>query len=169
MPLLFSYGTLQLEEVQRSTFGRRLEGHKDELPGFEQASVAIEDPAIVAATGKSHHANVVPGKRESRVSGTVFEVTDAELAAADQYERSADYVRVLLKLATGKQAWVYVDRRTAPKGVSSTGYVLAAVSVICFGIVAGALSHHREGSGYAVPAFVALCGALAALGAWKLR
>ena len=116
MPLLFSYGTLQLEDVQRATFGRLLEGRKDELPGFERAPVAIEDPAIVAATGKSHHANVVRAKGEGRVSGTAFQVTDAELAAADDYEKSAKYVRILVKLASGKQAWVYVDGRTAPPG-----------------------------------------------------
>jgi hypothetical protein len=34
MPLLFSYGTLQQEDVQWSTFGRLLEGEPDELPGF---------------------------------------------------------------------------------------------------------------------------------------
>ena len=28
MPLLFSYGTLQQDEVQISTFGRRLEGER---------------------------------------------------------------------------------------------------------------------------------------------
>jgi hypothetical protein len=35
MPLLFSYGTLQEEKVQLSTFGRRLGGQRDELLGFE--------------------------------------------------------------------------------------------------------------------------------------
>jgi hypothetical protein len=37
MPLLFSYGTLQQEDVQWSTFGRLLEGQRDELPGFERS------------------------------------------------------------------------------------------------------------------------------------
>ena len=31
--LLFSYGTLQIEAVQLSTFGRKLVGTADELPG----------------------------------------------------------------------------------------------------------------------------------------
>ncbi len=35
MPLLFSYGTLQQEDVQLSTFGRLLQGQRDELLGFE--------------------------------------------------------------------------------------------------------------------------------------
>lgn len=117
-PLLFSYGTLQQEHVQLSTFGRRLLGQRDELPGFEQSSVRIEDPQVVATSGRTHHANVTfNGRNDSRVSGLVFEITDAELAAADQYEQVAAYTRIAAMLASGKQAWVYVDARSAP-GVS---------------------------------------------------
>ncbi len=117
MPLLFSYGTLQEENVQLSTFGRLLQGHRDELPGFEQSFVKIEDPQVVATTGKTHHANVTfNGRNDCRVRGTVFEITDAELAAADQYEQLAAYQRIAAMLASGKQAWVYVDARSATKG-----------------------------------------------------
>jgi gamma-glutamylcyclotransferase (GGCT)/AIG2-like uncharacterized protein YtfP len=115
MPLLFSYGTLQQENVQLSTFGRLLQGRRDELPGFEQSSVRIVDPQVVATSGKTHHANVTfNGKDDSRVSGTVFDITDTELAAADQYEQPAAYKRVTAMLASGKQAWVYLDARSAP-------------------------------------------------------
>jgi gamma-glutamylcyclotransferase (GGCT)/AIG2-like uncharacterized protein YtfP len=115
MTLLFSYGTLQQEDVQLSTFGRLLQGQRDELLGFEQSLVRIEDPQGVATSGKTHHANVTfNGRNDSRVSGTVFEITDAELAAADQYEQLAAYQRVAAMLASGKQAWVYVDARSAP-------------------------------------------------------
>ena len=115
MPLLFSYGSLQREHVQLSTFGRLLQGQRDELPGFEPSLVSIEDPLVVATSGKTHHANVtVNDRHDSRVNGTVFEITDAELAAADQYERLAAYTRVAAILASGKQAWVYVDARSAP-------------------------------------------------------
>jgi len=114
MPLLFSYGTLQQEDVQRSTFGRLLDGQKDELPGFEPSLVRIEDAQIVAATGKTHHANVTfNGREDRRVSGTVFEITDAELAAADRYEQLAAYTRIAAKLASGRVAWVYLDARAA--------------------------------------------------------
>jgi hypothetical protein len=54
MPLLFSYGTLQQEHVQLSTFGRLLQGQRDELVGFEPSSVTIEDPQVAAASGKTH-------------------------------------------------------------------------------------------------------------------
>ena len=111
MPLLFSYGTLQQEAVQMSTFGRLLEGQPDELVGFEQSLMRIEDPQFVATSGKSHHAIVkFNGRNDSRVSGTVFEVSDKELADADRYE-PAGYKRVAATLASGKQAWVYADAR----------------------------------------------------------
>ena len=95
MPLLFSYGTLQQEDVQVSTFGRRLDGHADELPGFERSRVA-------------HHDNVTfNGREDSRVPGTVFEVSEAELASADRYERTASYGRTAVTLSSGRRAWVY--------------------------------------------------------------
>lgn len=112
MPLLFSYGTLQQEAVQLSTFGRVLQGQRDELVGFEQSLFRIEDPEFVAASGKADHAIVrFTGRDDNRVNGTVFEVTDAELARADQYE-PAGYTRVVATLASGKAAWVYADART---------------------------------------------------------
>lgn len=112
MPLVFAYGTLQQEDVQISTFGRLLRGQGDELVGFERSQVKIEDPQVVATSGKTHHANVTyNGRNDSRVSGTVFEITDAELAAADQYEQDAAYKRISARLASGKQVWVYVAAR----------------------------------------------------------
>jgi gamma-glutamylcyclotransferase (GGCT)/AIG2-like uncharacterized protein YtfP len=109
MPLLFSYGTLQQDEVQLSTFGRLLRGERDELPGYEPSWVRIEDPQLAAECGRTHHANVTfNGRSESRVSGTVFEITEGDLAAADRYEEDASYRRIPATLASGKQAWVYV-------------------------------------------------------------
>jgi hypothetical protein len=109
MPLLFSYGTLQQDAVQLSTFGRRLEGYADELVGFEQGLFRIEDPEFVAASGKADHAIVTfNGRDDSRGRGMVFEVTEAELAQADHYE-PAGYARISARLASGKQAWVYAS------------------------------------------------------------
>ena len=114
MPLLFSYGTLQQEHVQLSTFGRLLQGQSDELLGFERSLVVIEDPRVVATSGKTHHDNVTfKGGNDARVGGTVFEITDIELAAADRYEQLAGYKRVAIVLVSGNQAWVYVDARSA--------------------------------------------------------
>lgn len=115
MPPVISYGTLQDDNVQVSTFGRLLQGQRDELLGFEQPWVRIEAPQVVATSGKTHHANVTfNGRSDSRVGGTVFEITDAELPAADRYEQLAANTRLAARLASGKQAWVYLDARSAP-------------------------------------------------------
>jgi Gamma-glutamyl cyclotransferase, AIG2-like len=109
MPLLFSYGTLQQASVQIATFGRLLEGQPDELVGFEQSLLAIDDPEFVAASGKAHHAIVKRnGRDDSRVSGMVFEVSEAELVRADAYE-PAGYARIPTVLASGRHAWVYAE------------------------------------------------------------
>ena len=115
LPLVFSYGTLQDENVQLSTFGRLLHGQRDALPGFELSSVRIEDAEEVAETGKTHHVNVIfNGRSDSRVSGTAFELTEAELTAADRYEQPAAYERIQVTLASGTRAWVYIHPRPAP-------------------------------------------------------
>ena len=108
MAWLFSYGTLQLEETQVTLFGRPVRGTPDELIGFERTRVPITDPEELASTGETHHENVVHnGQPGSRVTGTLMEVTEEDLAAADAYERAADYERALETLASGAQAWVY--------------------------------------------------------------
>ena len=105
--LLFSYGTLQQEDVQRAAFGRKLHGASDALPGWKQEMVEITDPDVLAKSGKRFHPIVMPGGPTDQVPGTVFEISAAELAAADRYEVS-DYKRVAVTLGSGKQAWVYV-------------------------------------------------------------
>ena len=116
MPLIFSYGTLQQREVQLSTFGRLLQGRKDELVGFEASLVQIEDSELAKTIGRTHHDNVTfNGRNDSRVSGTVFEISDAELADADRYEERAVYKRIRTTLASGTEAWVYVDVPAQPR------------------------------------------------------
>jgi hypothetical protein len=111
VPLLFSYGSLQQDDVQRSTFGRRLVGQGDELLGFEPSQVKIEDPDVAASVGRTHHANATfTGNAGSRMPGMVFEVSEAELVRVDDYEAAFSYHRVLGTLASGRQAWVYVHR-----------------------------------------------------------
>lgn len=109
MPRLFSYGTLQQEEVQLATFGRKLGGEKDLLIGYEPSLVRIEDPAVAERLKKTHHDNVQnTGDDWSSVQGTVFEVTDEDLAKADTFESQYNYKRISVPLASGKEAWVYV-------------------------------------------------------------
>lgn len=105
---LFSYGTLQLERVQLSTFGRRLHGTPDAMVGYRLEPVEITDPHVIAISGTSVHTNLVPSDDPAdAVEGTVFEITAAELAAADDYEVD-EYQRVSVRLRSGIEAFVYI-------------------------------------------------------------
>lgn len=107
---LFSYGTLQQEDVQIATFGRLLATSFDELVGFKQELLEITDPDVLAKSGKRFHPIAVrSGDATDRVAGVLLEITPAELAAADRYEVS-DYERVEAQLASGRIAWVYAKR-----------------------------------------------------------
>ena len=105
---LFSYGTLQLERVQLSTFGRLLHGTPDAMVGYRLEPVEITDPEVIAISGTNMHTNLVLSDDPAdEVSGTVFEITPAELAAADEYEVD-DYQRVSVRLRSGGEAFVYI-------------------------------------------------------------
>jgi gamma-glutamylcyclotransferase (GGCT)/AIG2-like uncharacterized protein YtfP len=105
---LFSYGTLQLERVQLSTFGRLLHGTADAMTGYRLVPVEIADPEVIAISGTNMHTNLVPSADPAdEVPGTVFEITAAELAAADDYEVD-DYQRVSVRLRSGVEAFVYI-------------------------------------------------------------
>ena len=108
MPLLFSYGTLQLPEVQRATFGRTLNGTPSVLEGWIESEVEITDPEVLRRSAKRFHPVLVPGDGPT-IAGTVFELTDAELAQADAYEVD-DYERVEVSLRSGARAFAYVGR-----------------------------------------------------------
>jgi hypothetical protein len=115
MPRLFSYGTLQHEEAQLSTFGRKLDGQKDLITGYEPSLLKITDAALATRLGRTHHDNISPtGDDWSNVQGTVFEITDEELAKADNLEAQFGYTRVHVDLASGGDAWVYVHAGTTP-------------------------------------------------------
>ena len=100
--LLFSYGTLQDKKVQIANFGRELTGREDALPGYARR---------IVSSGEAHHADAeLSSNAEDAVSGTVFEITEQELAAADRYEEVAGYGRISVTLRSGVQAWVYVHQ-----------------------------------------------------------
>ncbi|HEY1763413.1 MAG TPA: gamma-glutamylcyclotransferase family protein [Opitutaceae bacterium] len=113
---LFSYGTLQLEPVQLSTFGRKLAGSPDTLPGYELSLVEIDDPKVLETSGKTHHPIVkYTGRPENVVTGVVFTITLKELLNADRYEVAA-YRRFAVRLGSGTMAWAYIDDRYGPPG-----------------------------------------------------
>ncbi|MES2293165.1 MAG: gamma-glutamylcyclotransferase family protein [Pseudomonadota bacterium] len=107
MVRLFSYGTLQQQSVQLSSFGRLLIGAPDALPGWKREMVEITDPDVMAKSGMRFHPIIVPGAASDEVTGMVFEITEDELASADRYE-VADYKRIAVRLKSGTEAWVYV-------------------------------------------------------------
>lgn len=104
---LFSYGTLRQPEVQRATFGREPAGSPDAIAGYRLETVTITDPHVIETSGSSEHPILVPADPATQVDGTVFEITEAELLAADDYE-VADYQRVEVPLRNGGNAWVYI-------------------------------------------------------------
>lgn len=106
---LFSYGTLRDPRVQRAHFGRLVPTAPDALPGFRVDVLTITDPAVIAVSGSDQHPILRrSGDPADVVSGVVLEVSAQELAAADAYE-VADYVRVEVRLRSGRRAWVYVE------------------------------------------------------------
>lgn len=129
--LLFSYGTLQLEPVQRATFGRRLTGTKDTLPGYRLGQLEIKSDEVVATSGVATHPIVhATGNPLDLVAGTVFRITAGELARADAYEVD-DYARVKVTLASGTKAWVYaaaVAAAVAAGGAQATPRVDASTA-----------------------------------------
>ncbi|MGA7052157.1 MAG: gamma-glutamylcyclotransferase family protein [Mycobacterium sp.] len=106
--LLFSYGTLRQREVQLATFGRELTGQHDAIVGFDLDYVTITDPHVVATSGSARHPILRPtDRKDAHVDGMVFAISEAELAAADEYEVD-DYRRISVPLRSGATAWVYV-------------------------------------------------------------
>jgi gamma-glutamylcyclotransferase (GGCT)/AIG2-like uncharacterized protein YtfP len=109
---LFSYGTLQTESVQLSTFGRKLKGSSDALPGYHLQMIQIMDQNFVATSGTEYHRNLeFTGSSSDLVDGTVFSVTQQELEQTDAYEPDG-YKRMQVKLRSGTEAWVYLDSTT---------------------------------------------------------
>jgi len=114
MELLFSYGTLQQEEVQLQTFGRRLSGLKTTIAGFKVGTLKIKDPEVVALSGKEVHPILQRTQDlQDQVSGMAFEVTEDELLLADRYE-VPQYKRVLVKSTDDRAVWIYADRNDFP-------------------------------------------------------
>jgi len=107
---LFTYGTLQLEEVQLATFGRKLEGQPDALLGYRLVMITITDEDFVVKSGTADHRNLrYTGAPSDIVEGTVFKITTQELEQADAYEPEG-YKRVRKRLKSGGEAWVFVSQ-----------------------------------------------------------
>lgn len=95
---LFTYGTLQNEEVQQNIFRRKLVGDFDALPGYQLATDLVAGRYPLIERGADDM---------TKVRGMVFEVSGDELRMADAYEGGA-YKRIKVTLDSGKTAWVFV-------------------------------------------------------------
>ncbi|MBA3677147.1 MAG: gamma-glutamylcyclotransferase [Sphingosinicella sp.] len=107
--LLFSYGTLRQDDVQRALFGRLVEGQPDAVKGYVLSTVRIDDPDVVAKSGSAvHPIMVATGDPADEIEGMVFTISDSDLAAVDRYETAA-YRRVEARLRSGRRAWAYEE------------------------------------------------------------
>ncbi|GEB95043.1 gamma-glutamyl AIG2-like cyclotransferase [Microbacterium lacticum] len=106
--LLFTYGSLQDAEVQLDTFGRLVVSQPATLPGYTIDYIEIDDARLSDVAGPSVHPVLRhTGNALDKVVGTVVHVTSEELDAADEFE-AALYRRARVRLANGRDAWVYV-------------------------------------------------------------
>jgi hypothetical protein len=107
---LFSYGTLQLDDVQLETFGRKLEGQPDALPGYKLVMIKITDEDFVIKSGTADHRTLqFTGNSSDVVEGSVLKLTNHELEQADAYEPEG-YERVRAQLRSGDDAWVFIHK-----------------------------------------------------------
>jgi len=108
---LFSYGTLQIENVQRETFGRILNGTKDILVGYLLSEVKIKDENVIEKSGTDIHPILwSTGNLLDEVEGTIFEISQKELEQADDYEVE-EYTRIEAYFKSGQKAWIYANAR----------------------------------------------------------
>ena len=94
--VLFSYGSLQQQEVQLSLYKRVLKGDEDQLKGFKLAEELLYDQYPIIIETKDN---------TDLISGYVFEIE--ELKFTDDYE-GEHYRRIQVKLESGREAWCYV-------------------------------------------------------------
>ncbi|HQE34688.1 MAG TPA: gamma-glutamylcyclotransferase [Flavobacterium alvei] len=99
---LFTYGTLQHDDVQENLFGRVLTGTPEKLIGYVLKRIQIEEefgivqyPVIVETNNEADF-----------IDGIVYELTEQELNQADLYE-GLHYKRVEVHLHSNQKAWAY--------------------------------------------------------------
>jgi gamma-glutamylcyclotransferase (GGCT)/AIG2-like uncharacterized protein YtfP len=105
--LLFSYGTLQMERVQREVFGRLIAMEDDALLGFDTVPVEVDHPDVIEFSGSTTHLGLIPGAPDARIAGKLLRIAESDFPALDDYE-GENYRRVQARLASGRTAWVYV-------------------------------------------------------------
>ncbi len=97
---LFTYGTLQEEDVQKMIFSRTLNGNRDSLRSHTVSEKMVGGlyPTIRQSEDPNH-----------MVEGFVYVISEEELILADAYEGEA-YERKNVTLESGVNAWVYLGK-----------------------------------------------------------
>ncbi|TRX36964.1 gamma-glutamylcyclotransferase [Flavobacterium sp. ZT3R18] len=104
MQKLFTYGTLQNNDIQESLFGRILQGTPETLIGYKLNEIQIEEEfgliqyPIITETQQP----------EDTISGIVYEITTSDLHQADLYE-GLHYKRVEVHLQSNEKVWAYSE------------------------------------------------------------
>ena len=101
---LFTYGTLQKENIQLTVFSRTLSGFIDVLPGYK-----LSDEKVVGVYPVMHRSE----NPADFVHGRVFMCSSKEILEADKYEGPA-YKRVKVVLNSGTSAWAYISSTRQP-------------------------------------------------------
>jgi len=102
MKKLFSYGTLQHDDIQENIFGRILQGTPETLVGY-----ALKKNQIEEEFGLIHYPIIVETHNpEDTINGIVYDITTKELHQADLYE-GLHYKRVEVHLQSNQIAWAY--------------------------------------------------------------
>ncbi len=102
MQKLFTYGTLQNDDIQETIFGRQLQGTPEILIGYVIKEIQIEEEF-----GIVHYPIIMETNNpEDTINGIVYEITSIDLRQADLYE-GLHYKRVEVHLQSNEMAWAY--------------------------------------------------------------
>lgn len=95
---LFSYGTLQDENVQKEIFGKTLVGVPGVLCGYKKIKINIDGNSFPL---------IVKSNENAEIKGTLYNISQSELIKVDDYEGPA-YGRIRANLKNGREVLVYV-------------------------------------------------------------
>lgn len=105
MENLFSYGTLQQENIQLESFDRVLDGTLDVLQGYQPEELEITDEFVLETSQKKSHPIIFSSNSlQDEINGTIFKITSSELL-------HADYKRAEVTLKSGIRCWAYIGKR----------------------------------------------------------
>jgi len=101
---LFTYGTLQQENIQLTVFSRTLSGFNDTLLGYK-----LSDEKVVGV----YPVMQCSDDPADFVNGRVYMCSNEEILGVDKYEGPA-YKRIKVVLNSGKSAWAYISSTRQP-------------------------------------------------------